>query len=214
MNYLEKIFQKNPKNKSTYWTIFVIWFFTFSYAVLRYVFFGPYDINAIPLFVVNKSFAFSFMILSYFLSNPKVEFINRKIVGIFTYFFALLHAIISAILIPTSFFEKFYNEENLLTFTAATMIFFGVLAIILSVVISKSFLKSDSSNPFWKTFYFERLYLFFLLFLGLHIFIFYFPNWIKVQNWHGYMPPISLLSFLFLLGITMNFFKRVFLSKK
>ncbi len=203
-----------PFVKKTLWMVLAIFVFTFLYAVTRYVILGPYDFKAIPLFITNKALAFSFVINLMILSSPKIKNISRMVLGLFTYLMGILHGILSVILLPTSFFEKFYDENGEMYFDTGAMVFFGVLAIILMIVINKYFHHYKQEKSFWNSFVFEKLYLVFLIALGLHLFVSYMDGWFVISNWYGYMPPISLLSFIAVLISTINFFQRVFCVKR
>ncbi|NPA43077.1 MAG: hypothetical protein GXO27_03495 [Chlorobi bacterium] len=196
--------------KRTVWLLAGVLAFTYLYAALRYVVFGPYDVNALPIFITNKALAFSFVINLYILSSPWIKGVRRSIVGIANVGVGTLHTLLSIILIPSHFFKKFYAATGEMTGTFGAMILFGILAFILMIIISRGFQYQHKYSKYWQTFLFERLFLVFLVFIGLHIFIYSVEGWFRPSDWYGGMPPISLLSFLFLLGATLHFFQRVF----
>jgi len=206
--------QAPPHFKRTVWLIAGVLTFTYLYAALRYVVFGPYSVNALPIFIMNKALAFSFVINLYILSSPYIVRIRRSLLGIVNYIIGTVHAILSVILIPGSYLKKFYTVEGEMNVNFGAMVFFGIIAFILMVVISKGFQYRNKYSQFWLTFIFEKLFMIFLIILGLHIFVYGVENWISWDKWYGGMPPISLLAFLFLLGTTFHFFQRIFCKKE
>ena len=192
----------------------IIFLASFLYATLRYIVFGPYKINALPIFVMNKALALSFVIYLYILSSPYFTGIKRSVLGITTYSIGILHALLSIILLPTSFLKKYYTSEGEMAVGFSAMIFFGILSFIISLLLSKGFRYPTKYSKFWSTFTFEKLFLIFLIVLALHIFVFCISDWIKINQWYGYLPPVSLLAFIFLIGTTFHFFQRIFCKKK
>jgi hypothetical protein len=205
-----KFYEDKKLLKRTVSFIIGTFLFTFVYATLRYVIFGPYTLHSIPLFILNKSLAFSSVIFIFVLTVKKITFLSRGIIGITSYIIAIFHGILGAILIPSSYFKKYFNPEGEMLVSFAAMIFFGVLALLLMVFINKIISFGKKDKKFYNAFWFHKIFLFLLAIISLHVFVFCIKDWFNFKNWYGYMPPISLLSFILLFFATLGFLNRVF----
>ncbi len=202
------------KRKRTFLVVIAVFFLAFAYAVIRYVVIGPYDINAIPLFIMNKAFAFSFVILLFIVNLHQIQSLDRALLGLMIYSMAILHLLLSAVLLPTTFFKTIFNSEGEILFSGASMVLFGIITFIFTVLISKVFFRAVKDMDYGGSFKFEKLFFVFLTFLGLHLSVFHATRWFDVDSWYGHLPPISLLSFLFVLATAFQFFKYVFHKEK
>jgi len=219
MASLDSLFRyETPEEKAvirrTTALLIILFLAALLYATLRYIIFGPYKFNAFPIFIMNKALALSFMMYLYILSSPYFKRVKRSLIGMSAYGMGIMHAMFSVILLPTSYLKKYYTTDGEMAVGFSAMIFFGIVALILMIIISKGFRYQSRYNKYWATFGFEKLFLMFLIVTGLHIFVFCINDWIRISRWYGYMPPVSLIAFIFLLGTTIHFFQRVFCKKK
>jgi hypothetical protein len=164
-------------------------------------------LNDLPLFITNKALALTFAVNLFFLTNLTFKNINRKVLGITTYFIAILHSIISVILLATPYFDSFYIDGKL-CYCAAVMMLFGVAAVMTMVLIQKNFMYRHRFPEYWSSFSFEKAYILFLIFIALHIFVYFVNGWFDVNSWPGGLPPISMISFVFIVISTIQFFHK------
>lgn len=168
---------------------------TTTYAILRYVVFGGVSPVHLPVYILNKSIAMAsvFFLLLVCINhrkglNEKVRFwLNATLHGIY------IHILLSLAILSRSYFPKFFGTEQL-NFTGELTVFFGVITAYCFWRI-----RSQISN------YARRriLLLYSAVFTSCHLIAMGFGGWLKVEDWHGGMPPVSLLSFIILAAGTL-----------
>ena len=168
------------------------------YAVIRYNIFKDVPWIDLPLYVFNKALSFTAIILfgvfQYIKSRPGYEKGNH--IKEYAVIMAVLHVIISIIIISPVYFEKFYSGQHL-NLTGGLTLLFGVLAFGVMLLLSSNYiLKENMSNPNYLN---SAVYLFFIITAG-HIFVMGYEGWLIPGSWPGRLPPISLLSFIVVLS--------------
>lgn len=156
------------------------------YAVIRYMVFGDVKISNAPVYIVNKALSMSsavFLFLSAFVLR-KQNLDASKLYGLAFFQCACLHIILSLAILSPVYYPKFF-EDGKMNVTGELMILFGALAAYVFFLLRR-FIKETSRV---KTY--TRIG---CLYLIAHLIFMGIPGWFKVQSWHGYMPPISLIS--------------------
>ena len=172
-------------NKLT--TVAMVLGFSTLYAVVRYNFFGDVSTHNIPVYILNKSVSLSsviFLLLAGWRhmrgNNP-----DAKFWGTSSLHFAMLHIVMSFVLLSESYYPKLYSAD-MMNLNGEACVLFGALAGYFYVL-----LGIDS-----------RRHLFLLIkclaagSVCLHLFFMGYFNWFKPTDWPGQLPPISLISFL------------------
>jgi DMSO/TMAO reductase YedYZ heme-binding membrane subunit len=179
--------------------IILILIFTYSYAVIRY-----HVGENIPwsefLFVVNKAFSWSAFILISWSILPKKWFLKRnlqrKYFGITGYIFALIHVILNIFLININRFPQFYSSNKNWTnefylFASIGLISFLIFSLIF--LVSTNLVKTKNKDKIIS------LGLYTIVFCALHPFLIGYKNWLNINSWPLFLPPITLLSILILI---------------
>ena len=174
---------------------------SFVYAVLRYHIAGEVSWDQLPLYVMNKVFALTIVLLLFYnvrfsgvLSIEKKEWYSWAILALISG-----HILISLSLLSPEYYAKFF-ESGKMHFKNELSILFGIATFIAFIA---SLLSSMKRNM--KLAKKSRQVLLFLL--AVHLFSMGFPGWVTPFKWYGSMPPISLIAFAVLLAI-------VFVKKK
>lgn len=165
-------------------TVFVL---TTAYAVARYIYFGDVSAENIPTYILNKSISMSavvFLLLSswqHALGNKQAA----KSWGASSLHFAVLHIVMSMVLLSESYYPKLYSDGKM-NLNGEVCILFGVLASYFYVILS-SRARSQQFLP---------IICLAASAICAHLFFMGYQGWFKTASWPGQLPPISLLSFL------------------
>ncbi|MGQ1786797.1 MULTISPECIES: hypothetical protein [unclassified Saccharicrinis] len=189
----------------------VFFILSLGYAVLRYHIMGPVPWKDFPFFIMNKAVALcAFMVLSFCFSLTPLYKLGVKIngswmsarreLGALGGIFMFIHGLMSFLILNKATYNKFFEDNGTLTLFAGLSMFGGILLFALLFVYSLSFsvfLKNESS---FVSFFKRRIFfLSLMVFSLLHLFFMGFKGWLRVDAWHGGLPPISLIGFVFLL---------------
>jgi hypothetical protein len=152
------------------------------------------------LFILNKAISLSVIILllHMLIGNLSCQEWNWRFCSAFLKVKISLHVLISVVLLGMDYYSKLM-AGGVLTAFGSISILGGIAAFVLIR---------------------ERVKIHNLLVIGLligHLFFLGFPGWLTPDQWHGSLPPISLLSFsllcvIFVIGI-LHPDKLVFSSK-
>ena len=214
--------EQNKKLKNPAWTI-IFWTFTLSlsYAILRYHIAGPVPWKDLPFFVLNKGNALSaFILLSINFSLGPLKKLgmaipdswlrSRKILGIMGFLQVFVHLIMSFILLRPSVYAKFFEADGTLTLFTGLNLIGGITAFIFIWIYNISFNMELRKDKDLVSFITSRNVTLFAIFMaGAHLFFMGFDGWLKPEGWHGGMPPISLVGFVFfVVGFVINLLGR------
>jgi hypothetical protein len=160
------------------------------YATLRYNVFKGVSWTDWPLYVANKVLAIAALLLVVLaalrVATPQGRQI-RRLMG-WASAMALAHSLASLALLEPSYFEKFYWDERL-TAVAGASLLLGSLAFVL--------LQWGKGQPGTAAPDSAVLPLSGIAFLsGLHAALPSGASWLSPSSWPGYMPPITLISFV------------------
>ena len=192
-----------------------------GYAVLRYQIFGPVPWKDLSFFILNKGVALGAFVLLTFnfsfgpLKNLGVRlpegYLNaRKALGMTGFLLVLIHALISFMLFNPSVYAQFFLPDGTLTGLAGLSMLGGVLSFVVLWGYNLSFqtfLREDQA--FIKFITSRNFLLTAMLFSLLHLFFMGYKGWMVPETWHGGLPPISLVAFVFfLVGYLINLLGR------
>jgi len=201
--------------------ILFICLLSIGYAIVRYHISGPVPWKDLPLFTLNKGIALSAFILLTFtfsfgpLNNLKVKvpekfLASRKALGMIGFLLAFIHVLISFLLFKPALYGKFFHPDGSLTLAAGLSMLGGVLSFVILWVYNLSFqtrLRED--KRFMKFIASRHFILPAMLFSLLHLFFMGYRGWLSPADWHGGLPPISLVSFaFFVVAYVINLFGR------
>jgi DMSO/TMAO reductase YedYZ heme-binding membrane subunit len=201
------------KNITQYNTAKMIIFSTFIlslvYVVLRYHIFGGVEWREFPLFILNKAMALAgFLLVTYNFSFGPFKNIGikipdswmaaRNILAMTGFLFLLIHAFISFLLFSPAHYGKFFEAEGTLTLIAGMSMLSGVIGFVLLWMMNITFQSFMRENDVFVAFIGSRKFLLWALTLGgLHILLMGYNGWMHPEGWHGGIPPVSLVAFVF-----------------
>ena len=192
-----------------------------AYAVLRYHVAGDVPWSEFSLFILNKGLCLAGFILLAFnfafgpvknlgLAIPGAWLDARKACGMTGFLLVLIHALISFLLFSTPYYGKFFGADGTLTGTASLSMLAGIFGFVFLWAYNLSFQTKLSEDTAFIQFITSRPVLVWALSLGgLHLVLMGYGGWLKPGDWHGGLPPISLVAFIFFCaGYLLNLFGR------
>ncbi len=157
-----------------------ILFGTIIYSYLRYILFGKFNTDNNVVFILNKTFIFSAVLLIPFMIQTKYK-LYRYLVDILV----VLHIGISLYSLSPGFYPQFFDSDNMLNVWGISVVSFGSIAgIFFFNAIAKQFIEISKR---WNS-------VFFLLFVIAHNVALDYSGWFNFDHWYGGLPPISLLT--------------------
>ena len=195
--------------------------FGLTYAIVRYHVAGPVPWKDFPFFILNKGLALSAFILLTFnfgfgpLRNLGVRvpegWLNaRKALGMTGFLLVLIHALMSFMLFSPAVYGKFFEADGTLTLLAGLSMLGGVLAFVVLWAYNLSFQTHLREDKAFIQFITSRTFLLWAMMLGgVHVFFMGYRGWLTPAEWHGGIPPVSLVAFAFLVvGYAVNLLGR------
>jgi hypothetical protein len=213
---------QNKKPKTHAWNI-ILWTFILSmvYAVIRYHIAGPVPWKDLPFFILNKGNALSAFILLTItfslgplkklgMTVPGLWLKSRKLMGIMGFLQVFIHVIMSFILLSPAIYGKFFAPDGTLTLFTGLNLLGGITAFIFLWIYNISFNMELNKDKDLISFITSRNVTLFAFFMaGAHLFFMGIEGWLKPEGWHGGLPPISLVGFVFfLIGFIINLLGR------
>ena len=201
----------------------IVWVCVFSlgYAVLRYHIAGTVPWKDFPFFITNKWISLAAFILLTFnfslgplnnlgLKVPEGWLNSRKALGMTGFLLVLIHAMMSFMLFKISVYSKFFEADGTITLLTGLSMLAGVLSIVILWGINLSFQTYLSEDKAFIQFITSRKFLLTAMLLGsAHLFFMGYKGWLNPTGWHGGLPPISLVAFVFFTtGYIINLFGR------
>lgn len=209
-----------PKNSAAV-IIALSCIFSIGYAILRYHIAGPVPWKDLPFYTLNKGIALSaFILLTFNFSfgplnnlgvNVPTGMLNaRKALGMTGFLLVLIHALISFMLFKPSVYANFFLQNNTLSLFAGLSMLGGIIAFVILWGYNLSFQTHLREDKIFIQFITSRNFLLTaMLFSLIHLFFMGFKGWLAPSSWHGGLPPISLIGFVFfVLGYIINLFGR------
>ncbi|QGJ70973.1 Hypothetical protein PBC10988_26760 [Planctomycetales bacterium 10988] len=180
------------------------------YAIFRYNVFGEVSPEQIPLFIFNKGASFAGVILLGW-SRCEADPRRRRDWGMAGMNLILLHVIISLSLLTPAYFGKFFHSSGMMNWQAETSMLCGTLSFLLLCWLFVATLQEKKkAKAAASTSLLPGAGRTMLLLAGAHVAFMGYAGWLKPKTWHGYLPPITLLSFV----VVMIFILSPRLSKK
>ena len=186
------------KNTPPIKTLTLFFILSLSYAILRYHIFGGVSWDQLPLYVMNKVFSLTVVLLLFYkiwfskvLTTEQREWYTCAIAVL-----VLVHVLISISLLSPEYYAKFFDAGKM-HFKSELSILFGIAAFIAFIGLLLGSLKGNIELA--KKFQQAILFL-----LAVHLFSMGFSGWITPFKWYGAMPPISLVSFMVVLAIVFT----------
>jgi hypothetical protein len=171
---------------------FITFIPSFLYAVVRYNIFQEVSWSQTPLWVSNKAFAMTAtLLIGLSFSLPSTR--PRKEIGLLGFYIALIHMVMSAILLSPSYYSAFYQTNGQFTLGGELTILAGVLS--LSALLLATFFSFPqlSSNEKVNLSFIHKAVLLGLFFNLIHLIVMGASGWFNFSHWPGYLPPITLV---------------------
>ncbi len=180
---------------------------TAAYAATRYVVFGPWSAAHIPLYVLNKAFAWTaIMLLALALGlGPAArlwparladQLWRRRYWGLVGFALATLHVVVSLAILNYGYYRPMFRQAFEFTALAELAMLAGALAwfaLLAPVAASLPGVRTAMSARYWQVL--QGIGLLALVLAGLHL-AYGVPGWLAPDRWHGGLPPITLWSAL------------------
>ena len=176
----------------------------------------------LPFYILNKGIALSaFVLLTFNFSfgpltnlgvNVPLGLLNaRKALGMTGFLLVIIHTLISFLLFRSAVFGKFFQKDGTLTLSGGLSMLGGVLLFVFLWVYSLRFLSHLREDETFTKFINSRIFLLSAMLFGLmHIFFMGFKGWVKPDERHGGLPPISLIGFVFFwIAYVINLLGRI-----
>lgn len=192
-----------------------------GYAILRYHLAGDVPWDQFSLFILNKGLCLAAFVLLTFnfalgpakslgLPVPASWLSARKAFGMTGFLLILIHALISFMLFSSPYYGKFFGPDGTLTGVASLSMLAGVLGFVFLWAYNLSFQTKLSEDQAFIEFITSRRVLVWALSLGgFHLAFMGYSGWLQPGDWHGGLPPISLVAFLFFaVGYFLNLLGR------
>jgi hypothetical protein len=167
-----------------------IFFLAASYTLIRYIALGDTEPQNIPVFLLNKTLAFSsilyflclFVTKSFYNKPEWIDFWGKAV-----FHSAVLHSIISITALSPLYYPHLYDWQKMNWYGELSTLF-GILGLyLLFMQLRLQNLKKLS----WTLFNLILAILF-----SSHILCIGYESWIHPERWHGNLYPISLISFM------------------
>ena len=172
----------------------------FAYAIVRYLVFGPTSASQLSLFISNKAISAAavvcLLISAWHHRCPHHG--HAAAWGKWTLHLAIIHVVLSLIILQPSYFEHFFDTEtHRLTGLLELSLLFGALA---------AYGFWCLSQTSFKTSFPQRLLVLTTTAIALHLLFQGGSKW-HPSRWYGGMPNISLLSLIVTLLALVCFLK-------
>ncbi len=217
---MDRGFQQ-PSSVLSYRTVLLIFIAGYAYALIRYIIAGPVAWSDAPLFVLNKGFAFTAIVLfslnmsltslqERFPSSSFLRRIDRKIWTAAGLTLIILHTLTAFILFNPEYFGEFFATGKRLSLSGSFSLLGGVVSFTALLYSQITGLLSRVDGKAEKTFVLSRIFTrISIFFLSVHLICMGYAGWLNPGSWHAHLPPVSLLSFLFLCaGGVLNIRRR------
>ncbi len=187
------------------------WFFavfglSLAYAVVRYHLAGPVEWRHFPLFILNKATSLAAVLLvasSYLVGkvirwhdhDKALRLVVIKFCGLMGFFLAGVHAFFSLCLLSPAYYGKYFDEVGRLNLQGEIAMSVGVLALFCLLgpaVTTLPMMPKAIGGVRWKRN--QRLGYVALVFVVVHLAFLGFNGWLAPGDWHGGIPPISLVA--------------------
>ena len=208
---------RNSAGRIIFFTIVL----SIAYAILRYHILGPVEWKDFPFFILNKGISLAALLLLVLnfslgplknigLPVPNGWLSARKILGMTGFLLALIHALMSFMLFKPEIYGKLFEADGSLTLFSGLSMLGGILSFVVLWGYNLSFQTHLRDEKTFIQFITSRNFLLLAMLLSaVHLFFMGFEGWLSPSGWHGGLPPISLVAFVFFaIGYVANLFGR------
>jgi DMSO/TMAO reductase YedYZ heme-binding membrane subunit len=177
---------------------------TAAYATTRYVVFGPIAAAHIPLYVLNKAFAWTGIVLLALALGlgpaarlwPALgaHLWRRRWWGLVGFALATTHIVMSLAILNYGYYRQMFRQAFEFTPLAESAMLAGGLAwlaLLAPVAASLPGVRAAMSARYWQVL--QRVGVLALVLAGLHL-AYGVPGWLTPALWFGGLPPITLWS--------------------
>ena len=196
-----------PFNEKVRW-LFGIWGACLLYAIVRYNVFKGVEWIHLPLYIVNKSFAFgglSFIAASYlsgkwirvYSGDEKRRRSLAKFLGLTGLYFIGMHVFASLVMLSPVYYEKFFLATGKLNLIGELTLLFGVVGVgflMFPAITTLPLMYEALGGVRWQRA--QRMGYWTLAMAAGHTFVMGFSGWTDTSGWPGGLPPITMLGFL------------------
>jgi len=187
------------------------WFFvvfggSLAYAVIRYHLAGDVEWRHFPLFILNKATSLSaviFVASSYLIGkvirwhdhDKALRLVVIKFCGLMGFFLATAHALFSLGLLSPAYYGKYFDEVGRFNLQGEIAMSVGVVALffLLSPAITTLPMMPKAIGG-WRWKRSQRAGYVALALVVVHLVFLGFKGWLAPGDWHGGIPPISLVA--------------------
>lgn len=208
---------RNAAGRIIFFTIVL----SIAYAILRYHILGPVEWKDFPFFILNKGISLAALLLLVLnfslgplknigLPVPGSWLSARKILGMTGFLLALIHTLMSFMLFKPEIYGKLFEADGGLTLFGGLSMLGGILSFVVLWGYNLSFQTHLRDEKTFIQFITSRSFLLLAMLLSaVHLFFMGFKGWLSPSGWHGGLPPISLVAFVFFaVGYIANLFGR------
>ncbi|UCC82121.1 MAG: hypothetical protein JSW46_14155 [Gemmatimonadota bacterium] len=185
---------------------FVVFGFSLAYAVIRYHFAGDVAWRHFPLFILNKATSLAaviFVACSYLIGkiirwhdhDKALRLVVIKFCGLTGFFLAAVHAMFSLALLSPAYYGKYFDEVGRLNLEGELAMSAGVLALLFLLspaVTTLPMMPKAIGGRRWKRS--QRAGYVALAFVVVHLVFLGIKGWLAPGDWHGGIPPVSLVA--------------------
>ena len=177
-----------------------------AYAIIRYHFAGDVAWRHFPLFILNKATSLAavvFVACSYLVGkiihwhdhDHALRLVVIKFCGLTGFFLAGVHAFFSLGLLTPAYYGKYFDDGGRLNLQGELGLSVGVIALFLLMapaITTLPMMPKALGGKRWKRS--QRMGYFTLLLVVGHLVVLGWKGWLAPKDWHGGLPPISLLA--------------------
>ncbi|MEM1355640.1 MAG: hypothetical protein AAGH88_12240 [Planctomycetota bacterium] len=185
-----------------------------AYAVLRYNLLGPVPPDQIPLYIANKAISVASLVLIAIAfaarripADGRLVWVraSRRFLGLTGLALALLHTVLSVVLLNPTYFGKFFKDNHQFKASAGLAMLAGAIALTLLMIQSRikaspgtDLAKMSAQSGPRRTL--RRLGVGVLILTAGHVAFMGLPGWLTPGEWYGSLPPLTLISLLIALA--------------
>lgn len=185
---------------------------TFAYAAVRYVYFGPILAIHMPLYVLNKAFAWSgTALLAAALAVGPLARLHpawqgllryRRSLGLYGVVLATLHLLVSLPILNMFYYTHFFQIDGTLKATSELSFLAGSLGLLLLAIVGVTSLPGiRQAMPEQRWRHWQGMANWALVLTFAHSAWLGWNGWWRPDQWYGSLPPITLLSCLMILPV-------------
>jgi DMSO/TMAO reductase YedYZ heme-binding membrane subunit len=177
-----------------------------AYAVIRYHLAGDVEWRHFPLYILNKatSLAAVFFLASSYLirkiirwhgHDPALRLVVIKFCGLMGFFLAAVHAFFSLCLLSPAYYGQYFDDVGRLNLQGEIAMAAGVVAFFFLLGPAITTLPGmPRAIGGWRWKRNQRAGYIAITFLAVHLVTLGLEGWLAPQDWHGGIPPVSLVA--------------------